>query len=423
MKLPHRVRGLLPRFKFLGLRVFWITMSSSVLVIEIGLSIVFWDWLNGGETASTTIRNIGFIIAGSVALPLAIWRGLVADKQASAAREQADTALQQAAIAQRGLLSERYQRGAEMLGSEALSVRQGGIYTLQRLVEKYGDSYHVEVMRLLCAFVRHPTADKSYEAKLAEQNSDPQKRSSPRDDVQAAVNWIVSCDRKLVGLEENEGFELNLIGAEFAYGQIAHGDLSGAILSHANLSDTTIFNVALTHAYLRSVVLQNAEFSRVDFTGAKAWGVNLSSARMFHIKMPGFSLDYANVDSARLYDVVLSNASIQHANLSRVEIKDSDLSDTFFLDSNLSNAQILRSDLSGSTILRTDMSGATLHDTNLSGTYFYDPDGGTATSPVTGLTQAQLDQACADSDNPPKLDHVLDAETGKPLVWNPRATR
>ena len=134
---------------------------------------------------------------------------------------------------------------------------------------------------------------------------------------------------------------------------------------------------------------------------------------MFHIKMPSFSLDYANVDGARFYDVVLSNASIQHANLSRVEIKDSDLSDTFFLDSNLSNAQILRSDLSGSTILRTDMSGATLHETNLSGTYFYDPDGGTATSPVTGLTQAQLDQACADPDNPPKLGHVLDAETGE----------
>ena len=31
--------------------------------------------------------------------------------------------------------------------------------------------------------------------------------------------------------------------------------------------------------------------------------------------------------------------------------------------------------------------------------------------------QYQLDAARADPDNPPKLDGVLDAETGKPLVW------
>ena len=63
------------------------------------------------------------------------------------------------------------------------------------------------------------------------------------------------------------------------------------------------------------------------------------------------------------------------------------------------------------------MAGATLSDTDLSGTHFYHPHGGKATNPVTGLTQDQLDEACADPDNPPKLDGVLDAETGKPLVW------
>ncbi len=37
--------------------------------------------------------------------------------------------------------------------------------------------------------------------------------------------------------------------------------------------------------------------------------------------------------------------------------------------------------------------------------------------PARGLTQAQLDQARADPDNPPKLDGVEDAVTGKQLVW------
>jgi len=63
-----------------------------VLAVEVALSFVFWGWLNNGESASTTIRNVGFIIAGSAALPLAIWRGIVADKQASAAQRQVTTA-------------------------------------------------------------------------------------------------------------------------------------------------------------------------------------------------------------------------------------------------------------------------------------------------------------------------------------------
>ena len=46
-----------------------------------------------------------------------------------------------------------------MLGSEVLSVRLGGIYALQRLAEEEPKQYHVQIMRLFCAFVRNPTKD------------------------------------------------------------------------------------------------------------------------------------------------------------------------------------------------------------------------------------------------------------------------
>ena len=147
---PERMRSLRSRFRMPESRGFWVTASTAVVVIEVILVVVLWDWLTDNESGSATIRNIGLVIAGSVALPLAIWRALVADRQASAAQQQAGSA-------QRSMLNERYQRGAEMLGSEVLSVRMGGIYTLQRLSEKYRNSYHVQVMRLFCAFVRNPT--------------------------------------------------------------------------------------------------------------------------------------------------------------------------------------------------------------------------------------------------------------------------
>ena len=61
------------------------------------------------------------------------------------AERQADTA-------RLSLLNERYLKGAEMLGSEVLSVRLGGIYALQRLAEEHPGHYHLQVMNLFCAF-------------------------------------------------------------------------------------------------------------------------------------------------------------------------------------------------------------------------------------------------------------------------------
>ena len=43
-----------------------------------------------------------------------------------------------------------------MLGNELLSARLGGIYALQRLAGDHPDEYHMQVIELFCAFVRHP---------------------------------------------------------------------------------------------------------------------------------------------------------------------------------------------------------------------------------------------------------------------------
>ena len=114
----------------------------------------FWDWLQigeaGKESGSTTVRNISFVTAGVVALPFAFWRSWVAHRQA-------DTADQ-------NLLNERYQQGAEMLGSDVLTVRLGGIYALQRLAEEHPEQYQIQIMQMFCAFVRHPTQRDGTEA-------------------------------------------------------------------------------------------------------------------------------------------------------------------------------------------------------------------------------------------------------------------
>ena len=133
----------------------WFTVLATLIVAAgLALTLCFWDWLHSGTPVdvsnSTTLRNVGLLLGGVLALVFAVWRSLVAERQSLTAQRQAD-------IAQQSLLNERYERGAEMLGSNVLAVRMGGIYALTRLAEDYPEQYSVQIMELFCAFARNPT--------------------------------------------------------------------------------------------------------------------------------------------------------------------------------------------------------------------------------------------------------------------------
>ena len=122
----------------------WTGAIAMVLAIGALLSWFFWEDINdGNDSLSTIIRNLALVIGGTIAVLLAVWRSRISERQATAAQDHAETAQRQAETAQRGLLNERYQRGAEMLGSKVLSVRLGGIYALGRLAEEHPEEYHI----------------------------------------------------------------------------------------------------------------------------------------------------------------------------------------------------------------------------------------------------------------------------------------
>ena len=182
-----------------------------------------------------------------------------------------------------------------MLGNNVLSVRLGGIYALERLAAEHPEQYHVQIMKLLCAFVRYPTEDEDYQNKLAERNADFRTAYSPREDVRAAMDFIGSRDETRVEIEESQDFRLNLMGADLSHTQIGDANLSGAMLHFANLSDTNIFSVDLSHAYLTGTVMKKATLSNIDFTDARAWRVDLSGATVFQHGKPLFDLDSAKL--------------------------------------------------------------------------------------------------------------------------------
>ncbi len=343
----------------------YLLTSTAILIVEVVLSFLFWNWLNGTDSAGATIRNIGLVIAGSLALPLAIWRAKVADKQASAAQHQVT-------MGEQSLLNERYQKSTDMLGSNVLAVRMGGIYALQQLAHDHAGLYHLQIMNLFCAFVRRPPPDP--EVGLGVPNA-PRLRH----DVQAIMDAIAARDKSRRALEQSAGFALDL----------RDSDLSGAQMDRdVFLDGRVLFVSALIDQDL------GPDRFRLEFSGAQ-----LARAQ----------LDRANLQNARLNGANLSGASLTNANLSGARLVGANLS---------GRVRLIGANLSDAVLVGADLSSASFYYTTLSGTDF-GADGDDKSWSVTGLTQAMLELAIADSNNPPKLGGVvLDTETGEPLVWN-----
>ena len=307
--MPNGLKDFLSRtWRFINSWYFYACLLVLLPLILSGVGVLIWqwDWLRAldetKDSNSNTLGNVALIGAGFLALAFAAWRAKIADSQSRTAQRQADTA-------QRGLLNERYQKGAEMLGNAVLATRMGGIYALQRLAEEHPNEYHVQIMRLLCAYARHPAYGE------IEQDADV------NEDVQSVMYAIRACRKKdnALQLENAENFRPNLTGVH----------LRGADLSEINLSNADLPKANLSRTYLGKAVLSGAYLHEVNLAGAM-----------------------------------------------------------------LAGARLCRANLSGAKLI-SDSSG-----------------GGT---PITGLTQAQLESACADSSNPPTLEALSES-----LAWHNR---
>ena len=360
---------------------------------------VYWEDLRGDQDSlSTTVRNLGLVIGGIIAITLAVWRSKVAERQA--------------ATAQQGLLNERYQKGAEMLGSNVLSVRLGGIYALERLAAEHPEQYHIQIMKLFCAFVRLPTKDQSLEPGQVEIK--PGTLLRIRQDVEAVMDAIGSRagSRNLRSSEKLvSGWtcEASTFPGHSSWTQICPTPCS----MYSNLSGTNFANTDLSDAFFTSADLSGATLRSMNFTRTRLSFVNLSGAMLEDEDLSGVVFHDANLSCANLHRANLSGAIFQYAIVVNAWLECANLSGARLLTADLSRARFMKADLSGAHFLDANLSKADISGANLSGVEF--SSGGPQTA--KGLTQAQLDEAQADPNNPPKLTGVLDAGTGKPLVW------
>ena len=279
-----------------------------------------FEWLSSHDSRRMIIRDLALTILGVIALGLAIWRSVIADRQSKTAQRQSETAL-------RNVLNDRYHKANEMLSSEHLHARLGGIYALEQLMDEHPKDYQIQIMDLYTAFVRHPT---EVEAKQTQTKFELPHRvtnqlpTKPiRQDVEEVMRIIGDRSTKGVKCEFRKKYYLNF-----------------------------------RETKLQSVYLYKAFFAGGDFCMAD-----------------------------------LSDSSLEKC----------DFSAALFYYSNLAKAN-----LSKAIFAKADFEGA-----NLTGARFSE----NGKRRARGLTQSQLDSACADAKIPPILDGVLDADTDKQLVW------
>lgn len=339
----------LARF-FLDLRRSWLLATSrrnSVLrqiagwgipVVGLALACAFF-WEDLWEHAER-IRNLALVAAAAVGLPIAAWRS-------STAHRQAETA-------QNSLLTERYQRAAEMLGGKKV-VRMAGIHALIRMAQSEL-THHVLIMRTLSDVVR--TSAKRQDAPGREQKrEDVPGREQTLEDVTVIVEALGARSPKQMLMEEWEEYKLNLCATDLRGLPVDKVMFPRAILDYAVFSDSE----------------NQAVFLDTDFQDASLVGTGLDAAFLSGVNLASAELTCASLTGARLIGADLQGATLSNADFSNAE---------FNKGVNIENA--------------------ILEDTNLTN--------------VTGLTQQQLNSAEIDPARPPILAGATDPDTGKPLA-------
>ena len=151
-----------------------------------------------------------------------------------------------------------------MLGSELVSTRLAAIYSLRRLAEGYPEQFHLQVVELLCAFVRHPPPFES-------------PHQSLREDVRPALDFLVSRSSTNGTLEKRPDFLFNLRKANLAWACVAPVT---ANFDHFDLTQTDLSDAKLWRASFRDAKMPSANLQRADLTGSDLQEADLRRANL-----------------------------------------------------------------------------------------------------------------------------------------------
>ena len=229
----------------------------------------------------------------------------------------------------------------EQVTEPNLEVRIGGIYALERIAQD-SERDHIQIMEILCAYVRENARDPRIDAEATAQAADkhrqaldgakddaarealgdaPTRYLPVRADIQAAMTVLGRRWEERRDLEVRETYTLDLRNADLARVDLTEASLANAQLDGTNLQEAKLWGANLQKADLGGANLQEAKLLRANLQEAKLGGANLQEAKLGGANLQKAKLWRANLQEAKLRGANLQKADLWGANLSAADLR------------------------------------------------------------------------------------------------------
>ncbi|MFE2239294.1 pentapeptide repeat-containing protein [Streptomyces virginiae] len=228
---------------------------------------------------------------------------------------------EQAQLTREGQVTDRYVEAIKLLSSENMTVRIGGIFSLERIARDSKDD-RLTVVELLTAHVRESTRENPRSPKVTHIAADVQaaltvlgRRSTEPNDHRLD---FYHCGLNNAHLSDGD-FRRSL----FYYSNLSGAGFAGAQLDGAGLSFCEAEGAAFSHASAReadfvNAIYRNGWFLAADLTDCDFYGCDLSGS--------DFGRRYAEDGNPPIPPAILANARLTRAKLNGTNLRGVDLS-------------------------------------------------------------------------------------------------
>lgn len=314
----------------LGKLSVWLTIPLALLWLALFLNLtygMFWITLAiPGEAAKSitpeehadlrwyllSLTATTAALSAVVALPFTLLRTQFNRRQTETAEQSHITDQINKAVENLGATRVLHDAEGKQFTEPSLEVRIGALYALER-ISKHSEEDHVQIMEILCAYIRinaPASAAANTRAKTRSRlQSWARDLKPPREDLRIALE---------IAGRRKETFEMLKTGRvpsqakhrlNLSDTNLQGSDLTALNLDKAVLSRSRLDGATLAKTYLRGVIARDATMTGVVVNDCRADGSNLTNV----------DLRASTVKRTNFWRSKLDNVDLEHAEISSVE--------------------------------------------------------------------------------------------------------
>ena len=273
------------------------------------------------------------------------------------------------------LITERFAKATEQLGSDQMAVRLGAIYQLERIAQD-SKRDHWTVVETLSAYIRENARWEEEKTEEPDQETPKQEAeiTPPATDIQAALTVL---GRRTWRDTEKNRIDLsntNLQRADLSYAHLEGASFKQSHLEQANLYCAQLEQATLNSAHLEKVNLRDANIKKAKLVsthleGAILMDANLKGAILIYSNLKRAELVSANLEGAILESINLEQATLVAANLKGAILNSANLEESDLIDAQLEDAALRSAKLKKANLMYVNLKRTNLRNTNFEGTH------------------------------------------------------